>query len=93
MDEVFRFLFLRPLAPGAAASVQPSEQFGNSLQAANEARDRNVALKAAATELITSERGITSLSQLHFSNALPATETALAHNGRRSPLNFPSFYP
>lgn len=61
-DEIFRFLFLRPPAPGAPVPVSASKYFAKDLAAADAARDRKTALKATADKFISSARGITDLA-------------------------------
>ncbi len=78
MDEVFRFLFLRPPAPGAPVTVQPSADFARELAAANSAANRKEAQKAAAAKLIASPRNIGALSDLGIGSQLIAFEAALA---------------
>ena len=78
MDEVFRFLFLRPPAPGAPVTVQPSADFARELAAADSAANRKEAQKAAAAKLIASPRNIGALSDLGIGSQLIAFEAALA---------------
>jgi hypothetical protein len=78
MDEIFRFLFLRPPAPGTPVTVRPSLEFAKDLAAADGAQDRKAALKLAAAKLVSSPRGITNLTDLGMGAALLATQTALA---------------
>ena len=78
MDEVFRFLFLRPPAPGAPVTVQPSADFARELAAADSAANCKEAQKAAAAKLIASPRNIGALSDLGIGSQLIAFEAALA---------------
>jgi hypothetical protein len=78
MDEVFRFMFLRPPVPASPVVVNPSQPFAASLQQAQAAADRRAALKAAATQVVQT-RGVDNLSDLHFGLQLVAVESALGN--------------
>lgn len=70
MDEVFRFLFLRPPAPGVPLVVQPSDAFAKDLKEAESARDRKEALKRAASKMVESDRGLARLEDLELGEKL-----------------------
>lgn len=78
MDEIFRFLFLRPPAPGKAVTVTPSAAFATELAQAHNSPNRKAALKAAAGKLVSSGRGVGKLADLALGNALVAAQEALA---------------
>src|SRR5581483_6290315 len=77
-DEIFRFLFLRPPEPSTAVTVQPSKDFSKDLTTADVARDRRSALKVAASNLVSSARGIKRLDDLNLGNALAKLQAGLA---------------
>ena len=78
MNEVFRFLFLRPPAPGTPIAVNPSQEFAKDLSVAAGSADRKQALKAASARLMSSGRGLTKFSDLNFGAGLVAAQAALA---------------
>ncbi|HEY7665396.1 MAG TPA: hypothetical protein VH934_19945 [Xanthobacteraceae bacterium] len=78
MDEIFRFLFLRPPAPAAAVTVQPSVNFARELASADTASNRKEAQKAVAATLVASARNVGALTDLGIGKELVALETALA---------------
>jgi len=77
MNEIFRFLFLRPPAPGAPLQVNPSETLAKALSEAGGAADRRASLKAAATKFLSSGGEIDDLSALKLGDKLAALESDL----------------
>ncbi|HEY7619204.1 MAG TPA: hypothetical protein VH834_05490 [Solirubrobacteraceae bacterium] len=77
MDEIFRFLFLRPPDVGSAVTVTPSQDFGKQLAAADTANDRKAAFKRAAGALVGSARGLQSIDELAVGAGLTAVAAAL----------------
>ncbi len=77
MDEVFRFLFLRPPAPGTSVTVEPSAEFAKQL-AGNGGAPSKDTQKAAAAALVGSPRNVSSLTDLGLGSQLVALQKALA---------------
>jgi hypothetical protein len=78
MDEIFRFLFLQPPAPGKPVTVTPSAAFAADPAQAQDAPNRKAALKGVAAQLVSSARGVGKLADLTLGAALIATQEALA---------------
>jgi hypothetical protein len=87
MDEIFRFLFLRPPDVGAAVPVNPSPGFAADLEEANSAEDRRAALKRAAAALIATERGIAAIEELTLGAGLLALASAIEELDEPDPCN------
>jgi hypothetical protein len=78
MNEIFRFLFLRPPAPGTALDVVPSSAFGKDLAAAGASSNRRSALKAAANKLLASSEAIGNFDTLALGEKLLGFEQKLS---------------
>jgi hypothetical protein len=77
MNEIFRFLFLRPPAPGAAVDVTPSPEFGKALAGAGSGTDRRAGLKAAASQFLASGHALDDLESLKLGDELLALQAKL----------------
>jgi hypothetical protein len=77
MDEVFRFLFLRPPVTADPVPVVPSSAFKKELEAALNEEDVRGALKKAAAALVASARGVHSVTALSYGTALMGLDSKL----------------
>ena len=64
MNDIFRFLMLRPPETGDAVEIAPSKDFGDALQAAANADNPKGAVKQAADALLNSGKGVDAVSDL-----------------------------
>jgi hypothetical protein len=78
MNEVMRFLLLRPPEPGNPVVVRPSKPFADELAQAHQAPDRRAALKEVAGKLVSSARGLKALTNLSQGTQLLAAQAELA---------------